>query len=825
MPSGVYCHTMAFARRFVFLFLFLTIPFLLLAQGNKGIIKGIVKDELGKPFAEVRFGISGTNIGGSTGTDGAYEMSIDAGTQTVLFSILGYELFSKKINIQPGETKTLEVRMQSKDIELKAFEKKDDRRKGEAGGIYLDPSKARQIAGPIGGVEGIIKTLVGSTNELTSQYSVRGGNYDENLVYVNDFEIYRPFLVRSGQQEGLSFVNADLAQGVNFSVGGFQSKYGDKMSSVLDVTYKKPQKFAGSAMASLLGASLHVEGATKNQKLTYLLGVRQKSNQYLLQAQPTKGIYNPSFTDFQALVNYQLSKKWEMEIIGNYARNRFSFIPEEMTSSFGVLNKAYQLRMFYEGGEIDQFDSKFGGYSVTFRPNEKLKLKFLASAFQTNEKETYDITGEYVLGELETDIGKENFGQTKYNLGTGIIQDYARNYLKVNVFTAAHRGSYAAPHHFIQWGLDATSLQIEDKLHQYQRRDSAGYTQPFSTDSLTMQRLFVAANQFSSYRISGFIQDNFRFQDSVKFTGSIGARYFYNSLNGETIISPRVQLGFRPKWQRDVTFRLASGYYAQPAFYRELRDLSGITNLDVRAQKSFHILGGSEYNFTVGSSPFKLTSELYYKDLWDLVPYEYDGIKIRYYGQNDGKGYAYGGEVRLYADLVKDATSWISIGMMKTEERVLKRFKNTAGSDSANVYTDFIPRPTDQRFMIAMYFQDYLPQNKNFRAHLNLMYGSGLPFGPPDGNRVGDNLRMPSYRRVDIGFSALLLDGQKPNKASHSFFRNLKSIWTSFEVFNLLNIQNTLSYNWVQDQTSNKVYAVPNRLTARLFNLKLIAEF
>ena len=317
------------------------------------------------------------------------------------------------------------------------------------------------------------------------------------------------------------------------------------------------------------------------------MGLRHKSNQYLLQAQPTKGIYNPSFTDFQGLVSYRINKKWEMELIANYARNRFSFIPEEQTSSFGVLNKAYQLRTFYEGGEIDQFDSKFGGYSISFRPNEKLKLKFLTSAFQTNEKETYDISGEYVLGELETDLGKEAFGQTKYNLGTGVIQDYARNYLKVDVLTAAHRGSYAARNHFIQWGIDATTLQIKDKLHQYQRRDSAGYTQPFSKDSLTMQRLFVAANEFNSYRINGFIQDNFRFQDSVKFTGSIGARYFYNSLNGETIISPRLQLGFKPHWQKDFTFRMASGWYAQPAFYRELRDLSGNTNLDVRAQNHF----------------------------------------------------------------------------------------------------------------------------------------------------------------------------------------------------------------------------------------------
>lgn len=816
---------MHYYRLFTFLFLLLTLPQLLHAQNKEATIQGIVKDEYGKPFSEVRYGIAGTAIGGTTDNSGRYTLTLEPGSHSLIFTILGYEQFKKKVTVKAGEMKLLDVDMKSKNIELKAFEKKDDRAKGEAGGVYIDPSKAKQIAGPIGGIEGILKTLVGSTNELTSQYSVRGGNYDENLVYVNDFEIYRPFLVRSGQQEGLSFVNADLAQGVNFSIGGFQSKYGDKMSSVLDVTYKKPKAFGGSAMASLLGASMHLEGASKNEKLTFLLGVRQKSNQYLLQAQPTKGVYNPSFTDFQGLMNYKFNEKWEMEVIGNYARNRFTFIPEEMTSSFGVLNKAYQLRMFYEGGEIDQFDSKFGGYSVSFRPNERLKLKLLASAFQTNEKETYDITGEYVLGELETDLGKEAFGQTKYNLGTGIIQDYARNYLKVNVYTLAHRGSYAAPGHFIQWGVDATSLQIEDKLHQYQRRDSAGFTQPFSRDSLTMQRLFVASNEFTSYRISGFIQDNFRFQDSAKFTGSIGARYFYNSLNSETIISPRVQLGYRPKWKQDITFRLASGYYAQPAFYRELRDLNGFTNLDVRAQKSFHVLGGAEYNFKVSNSPFKITSEFYYKDLWDLVPYEYDGIKIRYYGRNDGKGYAYGGEVRLYADLVKDATSWISLGLMKTEEQVLLRYKNAAGSDSASVYSDFIPRPTDQRMMIAMYFQDYLPQNKNFRVHINFMYGTGLPFGPPDGNRVGDDLRMPAYRRVDIGFSALLLDGQKPNRPAHSFFRNMKSIWTSFEVFNLLNIQNTLSYNWVQDQTSNKIYAVPNRLTARLFNLKLIAEF
>lgn len=802
-------------------------PTLLWAQAATAILEGIVRDDNGNPFADVRISHSGSKEVTLSGADGRFRVTLPAlDNQAVSFAAFGYHTLKRKFDFKAGETKSIDIRMRVSDIELRAFEKKDDSRKREGGTVYIDATKAQQVAGPVGGVEGIIKTLVGSTNELTSQYSVRGGNYDENLVYVNDFEIYRPFLVRSGQQEGLSFVNADLTQNVNFSIGGFQARYGDKMSSVLDVTYKTPKQFAGSVSGSLLGGALHLEGATPNKKLTYLIGARQKSNQYLLKSQPTKGIYNPSFTDVQGLLHYKLHPRWEMELIANYARNRFSYIPEEQTSSFGLANKAYQLRILYQGGEIDQFDSRFGGYSLTFRPNENVKLKLLASAFQTNEEETYDISGEYVLGELETDLGKSNFGQTKYSLGTGIIQNYGRNYLKVNVYTAAHRGSYDMRKHYLQWGADFTKLDIRDELHSYQRRDSAGYTQPFSTTDLTMQQLYVAANKIQPYRISGFLQDNFKFSDSSRFSGSLGVRYLYNALNKEQIVSPRLQLGYKPRWTRDWAFRFATGYYAQPAFYRELRDLSGNTNLNVLAQKSVHILAGTETNFTAAGSPFRFTTEVYYKKLWDLVPYEYDGIKIRYYGNNSSRGYAYGGEVRLYADLVKDATSWVSLGVMKTEEQVLQQLKNTAGGDSALVYSDFIPRPTDQRFMVSMYFQDYLPQNHNFRVHLNLMYGAGLPFGYPDGNRVGDNLRMPAYKRVDIGFSALLLDGQKKeNRPSHSFFRRFESIWTSFEVFNLLNIQNTLSYTWIQDQTSNRIYAVPNRLTNRLLNLKLVVAF
>lgn len=798
-------------------------------SAQTGTLFGKVLDDQGRGVELVTVAVEGTSIGTITDPEGKYSLEIPPGNKAlVVFTSVSFELAKKSVNLSEGERRELNMTLKKKATNLDEFIKTDDRARYEAGSVQIDARKAHELPSTIGGVEGLIKTFVGSNNELTSQYNVRGGNYDENLVYVNDFEIYRPFLVRSGQQEGLSFINSDLVSGVSFSIGGFQAKYGDKMSSVLDITYKRPKEFGGGAMLSLLGASAHLEGATRDQKFTFLIGLRHKSNQYLLQSQPTKGVYNPSFTDFQALINYQISKKWEVEVIGNYARNRFNFYPEEQTTSFGVINQAFQLRVFYQGGEIDQFDSRFGGISTTYHPTEKLKLKLLASGFQTNERETYDISGEYLLGELETDLGKENFGQIKTFLGTGVIQNYARNYLKVNVGNIAHRGSLDAGKHFLSWGLDANFTSISDKLHEWERRDSAGHTQPYDPDKLTMKRLYTSSSDFNYTRFSGYLQDNFRFNDSLDLTISAGARFNYNMLNNEFIISPRVQLAYKPEWKRDIVFKLAAGLYAQPPFYREMRDLDGNVNKDLKAQKSMHIVLGSDYNFKMYNRPFKLTTEFYYKKLWDIVPYEYDNVRIRYFGQNNAVGYAYGGEVRLYGDLVKDATSWVSIGLMKTSEDVTDDqvvVKSAAGADSAIIYPGYVPRPTDQRFMVGMYFEDYLPNNKNFKAHINLMYATGLPFGPPDQQRYGDTLRLPDYKRVDIGFSALLLDGTRTNRPAHSFFGNVQSIWASLEVFNLLGIQNTLSYSWIQDQTSGKTFAVPNRLTSRLLNVKLVVNF
>ena len=798
------------------------------ANAQQATISGTVKDDEGDPLESILVAIEGTVFSTYTDAAGHYELQVPAEKKIYLvFNNLSFNLWRKPFNFIAGETREINVSLKPKN-QLQEFVKRDDRSSREVGALTIDPTKAALLPSTIGGIEGIIKTFVGTNNELTSQYNVRGGNFDENLVYVNDFQIYRPYLTRSGQQEGLSFINADLVSGVYFSVGGFGARYGDKMASVLDITYKQPKKFGGSVVASLLGASAHLEGASQNQKLTYLVGLRQKSNQYLLQSQPTKGVYLPTFTDIQGLVSYRFNKKWEVEMILNYARNRFTFSPERSLSAFGLVNKAFQLETFFTGGEIDQFDSRFGGISTTYHPSGKLRLKLLASGYQTNEKETYDISGEYRLGELETDLGKSGFGKVKEALGTGIIQTYARNYLKLNVATIAHRGSLDAKLHFIQWGIDGTFTNISDQLHEWERRDSAGFTQPYNPDELKMKRLYRSATDFVYNRYTAFVQDNFRFNDSLDLTVSAGVRVNYSTLNGELLVSPRVQVAYKPKWKRDLIFKVAGGLYAQPPFYREMRDLDGTVNMDLKAQKSAHFVAGTDYNFRMYNRPFKLTTEVYYKRFWDLVPYEYDNVRIRYFGKNDAVGYAYGGEIRLYGDLVKDATSWVSIGLLKTEEDVLDDkivYKGASGTDSATFYPGYIPRPTDQRFMLGMYFEDYLPNNKNFKMHLNLLYASGLPFGPPDKNRYADTLRLPDYKRVDIGFAALLLDGKRMNRPSHSFFNNLQSIWLSVEVFNLLGIQNTLSYSWIQDQSSGRSFAVPNRLTSRLLNVKLAVNF
>ncbi len=801
----------------LFLLLILSIP---IAYGQKAYVSGVVKDDRDHPVDQALVADEATGMGTYTDKKGYYWLEIPAEKEvSIVYYSTGHVAAHRKLRLATGTTRTVDVKLEThKATVLKEFVIKDQRKREEAGSVYIDVSKALYMPSVIGGVEGLIKLAVGGNNELTTQYSVRGGNFDENLVYVNDFQIYRPFLVRTGQQEGLSFINSNLVSNLSFSVGGFQSKYGDKMSSVLDVTYKKPKTFGGSFYSSLLESGLHLEGASKNQRFTYLFGARQKSNQYLLRSQPTKGIYNPSFTDVQALLTYKLGKNWDLEAIGNYARNRFTFFPEQATSSFGVLNQAYQLNIFYDGGEFDQFDSKFGGLSASWHKiDSRLRVKFLASAFTTNEYETYDINGAYLLGELETDLGKRDFGQIKTYLGAGGIHRFARNYLNINVNNIGMRGSYDAKKHLLQFGANTSITNIADQLHEWERRDSAAFSQPYSATELNVARFYNSAATFNYMRVSGFVQDYIRF-DSDRLSVTAGLRFNHSFLNDEFILSPRVQTAYRPRSaNRDIVIKLSVGKYVQPPFYREMRDPLGGVNKQLLAQKSIQYVLGADYNFKMFERPFKVTAETYYKGLWDMDPYRYDNVRIRYMGTNNAVGRVYGGEVRLYGDLVKDATSWVSIGMLKAEQKV--------DSPSIAGYDNYFPMPTDQRFMLGMYFEDYLPNNKNFKAHINMLYSTGLPVGPPTGHLYQNILRIPDYKRVDIGFSALLLNGEKKTYHAHSFFNNIKSIWGSFEVFNLLSIQNTLSYTWIQDQSSGNQYAVPNRLTSRLLNVKLLFNF
>jgi hypothetical protein len=783
------------------------------------VVKGKITDEEGNPLYQVSVIEAGTGNGVLSDTNGIYQIVVPSDRKTFIKATsVGYEPGGFTVKKESGSTIQMDILLPRLTSIITTVEIKDKRSRNEAGNVVLNIENVDINPGPVSGIEGLLKILVGSNNEMTSQYTVRGGNFDENLVYVNDFEIYRPFLVRSGQQEGLSFVNSDLTGGVNFSVGGFQSKYGDKLSSVLDVSYKRPEKFAGSVLLSFLGAQAHIEGASTNKKLTYLLGARQKSNQYLLQSQPTKGQYNPSFTDIQGLVNYKFSKRWEAEVIANYARNRFNFQPEESVSAFGLANEAFKLVTMFSGNEVDQFDSRFVGGSLTFRPTSSSKLKLLVSGFQTNEFETYDIEGEYGFYALESDLGKaKEFGQEKYSMGTGVIHDFARNYLTANVGTIALRGSHDKGRHYVQWGLDGTYVQVDDRLLEWQRRDSAGFSQPYDTSALLMARSYRADNELDYQRVSAFLQDNILLSDNM--TLNVGLRANYTFLNEELIISPRVQYSVKPNWDRDIVFRLSTGMYAQPPFYREMRDMTGKLNTDLKAQKSYHVAAGFDYNFTMlDDRPFKLTFEGYYKHLYDLVPYEYDNVRIRYFANNNGIGYAYGGEVRLFGDLVKDAESWVSMGFLQTRNKIL--------DETTGEYSEYLPRPTDQRVNFGLFFSDYLPRNKNFKMYLNTIYATGLPFSAP--GRALDpasQRRIPAYKRVDIGFSALLIDGNRKNRPAYSFFSAFKSLWLSAEVFNLLGIQNTLSYQWIQDYTSERIYAVPNRLTSRLINLKLSAKF
>lgn len=784
-----------------------------------GVIEGHVVDDQGRPIYAAE--ISAPNIEELfTDTQGVFRLEVPIDERIKLtITAYGYEPEYKTITLtQEGEVRKLRVEMRSLKTMLEGVEVSATRR-NEIGQIVFNAEDAAIRPDPTGGVEGMLKVLVGSKNEMSSQYAVRGGNFDENLVYINDFEVYRPFLARTGQQEGLSVINPDLTGRVEFSVGGFQARMGDKMSSSLDITYKKPRDFGGSFMVSLLGMQGHLETVSKDKKFYFMAGIRSKTNQILLQAQPTKGQYIPSFIDAQFVTGYRFSPKLDVELLANYSQNRFTFYPQSSAAFFGFINQAYVLNSVYRGAEVDQFDAMFGGLSFTWRPNDKTQLKFLVSGYQTNEKETYDIEQEYLLSAVETDLGK-NVGDILYSLGSGIIINHARNYLQAVIYNYGHKGSYSAGNHFFQWGLNYQTVRIYDQLKEWEYRDSSGYSQPHNPDVAQMYYSYEMVNDLAYERLSGFIQDNIRFDGNTVSTLNLGVRFNYSFLNNELLISPRAQYSIIPNWtpERNIILRFAAGMYAQPPFYREMRSYTAPLFTQLPAQKSWQGIIGIDWSFKAWNDrPFKFTGEIFYKYLWDLTPYEFDNVRIRYYPDKSAIGYAYGAEVRLFGDLVKDAESWISLGYLKTENKFLQ---------ADGTYTAYIPRPTDQRINFGMFFSDYLPRNKNFKVFLNMLYSTGLPYGMPGKlTEPGYQIRIPDYRRVDIGFATLLLDGKRTYRPAYSVFSYFDDIWLSLEVFNLLGNLNTLSYDWIMPLDSDAAFLVPNRLTNRLINLKLAVRF
>ncbi len=828
--------------KYLFLFLIIFISSFCRAQ-KSAVVSGKVVDENNNPLSHVTITVLGYQNGVLTSDSGTFKIRVAADKVFALtFSFLGYGTQQKNLYLKNGEQQNINIILQRDNKILENVTITDERERKETGLTKINPKNAIALPSTVGGVEGLIKILVGSNNELTSQYNVRGGNYDENLIYLNDFEIFRPYLVRSGQQEGLSFINPELTRNINFYNGGFQAKYGDKMSSVLDIQYKKPKAFGGSVYVSLLEQGLHLEGA-KN-KFTYLLGVRSKSNKNLLASQETKGNYIPTSADMQAYLTYQLSQKLQLELLGIISGTEFLFIPESAQKTTSVFSPLFSasigLDIFFEGREKDSYNTNLIGLSLLQQASKNLRLKWMFSHFENNENENIDILGAYLFGERDFDKANVTFGQIINPLGAGLYQTYARNKLNINVWNIGNKGSFDKGKHFIQWGINADRTIIKDKLHEWEFKDSAGYSLPYNPNNLQLNNVMLSNSHLSINKFSGYIQDNIRLGDSVKdVTMQIGVRYNYNSLSKELLISPRMQISYKPNWTKDIIFKIAAGIYNQPPFYREYRRSNGTLNTSLKSQKSLQFVAGFDYNFKNTTRPFRITTEAYYKNMRDVIPYDIDNVRLQYFGNNNAKAYAAGIETRLYGELVKDAESWLSLGFMRSKENIKNdfyyRYKNAAGQfitaqstdrvvkDSVLTDVGYVRRPTDRTLTLGLFLQDYLSTNKNFKVHLSTLYGSNMSYNIPGSVQYRNALIIEPYIRIDVGFSALLLS-EKFIRRSHSPFRSFENIWASLEVFNLIDRRNTISYQLIKD-FANNTFAIPNRLTPRLINFKLLAKF
>ena len=814
--------------------LLLGLLFSMLSFSQSAIIRGVILDESNKPIENVNIKAS-IGEGTATNENGFYELKIPFGVEvTIEFTHISHKRVVAKFELKNGQEREFNPVMKIEVEQIATVVINTNTRQSVDGVTSISPQMIRTIKGAQPGVENILKTLPGVniSNELSTQYSVRGGNFDENLVYVNEIEVYRPFLIRSGNQEGLSFVNTDLVQNVDFSAGGFQAKYGDKLSSVLDITYRNPVNFGIRTDLSLLGGSVAAETVSKDGKFSGIAGVRYRDNSLILNNLETEGNVEPVFADAQTYLTYRFSSKFHLNFLGNISLNKYNFQPENRQTNFGTLQEPVALLVFYEGQEKDQYQTYFGAFKANYSVNDDLTLKLIASAYHTVEQEYFDILAQYRLGEVNTNIGDENLGEVQFSEGIGSQLTHARNDLDAFIVNAEHRGDYNIDDEStVEWSVKYTHEDIRDRLVEYEVIDSAGFSirspnfsqpnlQPYEPFSgpLTAFENIRALNKVQINRLQAFGQYSKRtsWGDNEVFY-NIGARAHSWTVSGDdiksssqTVFSPRAQFAIKPNWDKDVLFRVAGGLYHQPPFYRELRDSSGVVQPNVKAQKSFHIVLGNEYSFKLWDRPFKLVTEAYYKGLSDVNPYTLENVRIRYRAQNNAEAYAYGLDVRLNGEFVLGTESWFSFGYLKTEENIDNR--------------GYIARPTDQRLKFGALFQDYVPNMPDLKMYLNLVYNTGVPGGSPSyADPYNFQIRLRDYRRADLGVSLQLVNPEKTYDTQWK--KAFKEFSIGFEIYNMFNNQNSITNTWVRDVYTKRQFAIPNFLTPRVFNLRLSARF
>lgn len=802
--------------RLIAVLLFICISTALMGQKHVK-ITGYVRDSDGNPLELVNIRVKNTLNGAMTNEKGYYSLSLAPGDSIALiYSCLGYNKAERilpqvstdmRLNVQMNYTST-----ELGEVSITAIRKQTTTLES------MNADKVKLLPDPAGGsIESLVVTFAGvsSNNELSSQYSVRGGSYDENIVYVNGLEVFRPLLIRSGQQEGLSFINPDMTETINFAAGGFEARYGDKMSSVLDIVYKKPKTFEGSVSGSLLGANAYVGSSVG--KFTQVTGFRYKTGRSLLGTLDTDAEYNPNFIDLQSYMTYQLAPKWEIDFLGNLAVNNYKFIPHTRETSFGTADSPHNFKVYFDGQERDKFQTLFGALTLKHTPNDHTEVGLQASAFNSREEEGYDISGEYWLsdsGATDPDAGSDDQAAQE----VGRYHEHARNRLYSRVMNIGHYGMTRIKSNTLKWGATIQFEKINDKISEWEKRDSAGYSLPQLGNQVSVIKNLYSDNQIESTRASAYLQDAYKFRTKQGlFTLVGGIRGSYWSYNKEFIFSPRASLGFIPNFDQDLTLRFATGLYYQSPFYKELRmteeDENGneftVLNNKLKSQRSIHFILGGDYTFRAVERNFKVTAELYYKKLDNLIPYTVDNVKLRYYGENCANGYAVGLDVKFFGEFVHGTDSWISFSLMKAQQTIRE--------------TTTVPMPNSQGYNISLFFQDYFPGYKRVKLNLKGVLSGGLPTTAPHTGYEDGYFRLPAYKRVDIGLSYQLAGGNDAIM-DRGFFRHLKNIWLGLDVFNIFDMKNVSSYYWVTD-VYNQQYAVPNYLTGRQLNVRLIIDF